>query len=80
MRESIPRQVDKKSGIPKEERAIWGSQGGDSGLGSSGRRKGQTSFFFFPFSTFLSLSHTKHYFFSLNPELIMTQQTIQALY
>ena len=25
MRESIPRQVDKKSGIPKEEKGIWGS-------------------------------------------------------
>ena len=23
MRESIPRQVDKKSGIPKEEKVIW---------------------------------------------------------
>ena len=55
MRESIPRQVDKKSGIPKEERAIWGSQGGDSGLGSSGRRKGQTSFFFFFFLSLHSL-------------------------
>ena len=28
MRESIPRQVDKKSGIPKEEREMWGSQRG----------------------------------------------------
>ena len=28
MRESIPRQVDKKSGVPKEERGVWGSQGG----------------------------------------------------
>ena len=36
MRESIPRQVDKKSGIPKEEKGsgalkaeigVWGSQG-----------------------------------------------------
>ena len=25
--ESMPRQVDKKSGVP-EERGIWGSQGG----------------------------------------------------
>ena len=28
MRESIPRQVDKKSRVPKEERGVWGSQGG----------------------------------------------------
>ena len=25
MRESIPRQVDKKSGVPEEEKGIWGS-------------------------------------------------------
>ena len=28
MRESIPRQVDKKSGVPEEERGVWNSQGG----------------------------------------------------
>ena len=28
LRESIPRQVDKKFGVPKEERGIWGSQVG----------------------------------------------------
>ena len=27
MRESIPRQVDKKSEVPKEERWVWNSQG-----------------------------------------------------
>ena len=32
LRESIPRQVDKKSGIPKEERGVWGSLRGDRGL------------------------------------------------
>ena len=26
--ESIPRQLDKKSGVPQEERRIWKSQGG----------------------------------------------------
>ena len=25
MRESIPRQVDKKSGVSEEERGVWGS-------------------------------------------------------
>ena len=25
MRESIPRQVDKKSGVPEDEKGIWGS-------------------------------------------------------
>ena len=44
MRESIPRQVDKKSQVPEEERGLWGSGGGNKGLKFS-RRKGQTSFF-----------------------------------
>ena len=29
MKESIPRQVDKKSGVPEEEKGVWGSQGGE---------------------------------------------------
>ena len=29
LRESVPRQVDKKSGVPKEERRVWNSQGGE---------------------------------------------------
>ena len=58
MRESIPRQVDKKFGVPKKETVVWGSQGGDRGLEISRRRKRQT---FFP-STFLSLSHIKCFF------------------
>ena len=59
MRESIPRQVDKKSGVPKEEKRgsgaleeeieVWNSQGG-------GKDK-----HFFP-TTFLSLSHIKHFY------------------
>ena len=63
LRESVPRQVDKKSGGPQGER----------GLEFSRRRKGQRSFFF---STFLSLSHIKH-FFPLRLELMITQQTTQ---
>ena len=59
VRESIPRQVDKKSRAPEEQKGVWGSQGGDRGLEFSKRRKGQTFFFF---STFLSLSHKKHFF------------------
>ena len=72
VRESIPRQVDKKSGVPKEAKGVCGSPGGDRGLEFSRRRKGQT---FFPF-TFLSLSHIKQ-FFSLSLELMITQQTTQ---
>ena len=44
MKESIPRQGDKKSGVPEEEKGVWGSQGGDRGLEFSRRRKGQTFF------------------------------------
>ena len=43
--ESIPRQTDKKSGVPEEKKGVWGSQGGDRGLEFSRRRKGQTSCF-----------------------------------
>ena len=43
LRESIPRQVDKKSGVPKEEKGVWGCQGGGRGLEFS-RRKGQAFF------------------------------------
>ena len=61
MRESIPRQVDKKS--PKE-RGVWTSQGG-----------GKDKHLFFP-STFVSLSHIK-LFFPLSLVLMITQQTTQ---
>ena len=35
VRESIPtqRQVDKKSGVPEEEKGVWGSQGGEKDKG-----------------------------------------------
>ena len=45
VRKPIPRQVDKKSGVPEEERGVWGSQREDRGLEFSRRRKGQTFFF-----------------------------------
>ena len=45
LRESIPRQVDKKSSIPEEEKGMWGSGSRDMGLEFSRRRKGQTSLF-----------------------------------
>ena len=64
MRESIPRQVDKKPGVPKEEKGIWNSQGGGKG-----------KYFFFPLYIPESYSHKK--FFTLNQELMITQQTIQ---
>ena len=74
MRESIPRQVDKKSGVPKEAKGVCGSPGGDRGLEFSRRRKGQTFFF----STFLILSHIKPFFFSLSLELI-TQLSLNSV-
>ena len=56
------RAVDKKSRVPEEEKVVWGSQGRDRVLEFSRRRKGHT-FFFYYFSTFLSLSHIKLFFF-----------------
>ena len=60
MRESVPRQVDNKSGVPEEEREgsgaleeeidIWNSQGG---------KKDKCLFFL---STFLSFSLIKYLF------------------
>ena len=41
LRESVPRQVGKKSGVPEERRGAWGSQGGDRGLEFSKRKKEQ---------------------------------------
>ena len=42
LRESVLRQVDKKSRVPKEEKGVWGARGGDRHLEFSRRRKGQT--------------------------------------
>ena len=49
MRESIPSQVDKKSGVLEEEKGVWISQGGDGVWNSQGGGKDKR---FFP--TFLS--------------------------
>ena len=65
VRESIPRQVDEKSGVPEEERGVWGSQGEE-----------KDKFFFS--STFLGLSHIKH-FFSLSLELMITQVSLNSV-
>ena len=62
LRESTTRHVDKKSGVPEEEKGVWDSQG-----------RGKDKHLFF--STFLSLSHI--IFFSLSLELMITQQTTQ---
>ena len=61
-----PRSPRRKegSGALEEEIGVWKSQGG---------RKDKGLFFS---STFLSLSHIKH-FFSLSPKLMITQQTTQ---
>ena len=43
-RESIPRQIDKKSGLPKEEKCVWIFEE-ERLLEFSRRRKGQTCLF-----------------------------------
>ena len=47
MRESIARYVDKKSGVPEEERKVWGSQEGHRVWSSQGGEKDRLFFFFF---------------------------------
>ena len=48
MRESIPRQIDKKFRVPKEEKGVWGSQSGNWGSGILKDEKRTNFFFFFP--------------------------------
>ena len=45
LKQLIPMEVDKKSGVYKEEKGVWGSQEGDRGTEFS-RRKAQMSYFF----------------------------------
>ena len=45
MRESIPRQVDKKSGIPKEEKVIWAHEAEVGFWNSQGGGKDKHIFF-----------------------------------
>ena len=54
LRESIPRQIDKKSRVPKEVIGVWDSWSGDRSLEFSRRRERQTFL-----SLFHSLSHFK---------------------
>ena len=57
VRKSISRQVDKKLGVPKEEKGVWGSQGGDRSLGFSRRRKGQMFFSKFLSKDYITIMH-----------------------
>ena len=59
LRESIPRQVGKKSGIPEKERGVWSSQGGEK----------DKLFVFF----YIDLSQSPKTLFSLSPESMITQ-------
>ena len=45
LRESIPRQVDKKSGVPEEEKGVPSSQGGDRVWSSQGEEKDMLFFY-----------------------------------
>ena len=59
LRESVPRQVDEKSGLPKG-RVLWGSWGGDKGLDWTSHAGGKDKFPAPP--TFLSLSCKKRFY------------------
>ena len=51
MRESIPRQIDKKFRVPKEEKGVWASGGGDGSpeIGDRSSQGGGKDNFFFPY-------------------------------
>ena len=68
------RSLIRSLGSLRRRKGSGGSQGGDRGLKFSKRRKGQTLF-----SIFLSLSHIKHFFFSLSLELMIAQQNNYSL-
>ena len=72
MRESIPRQVDKKSGIPKEERAMWGSQ--------RGRKNKHLFFFFFPLHSLVLVTKSGLFFFKSRTNDYTANNSIQTLY
>ena len=57
VRKSIPRQIDKKFRVPKEEKWVWCSQSGDWGSGILKEEKRTNFFFFFP-STILAAAAT----------------------
>jgi len=41
---SVPRQIDKKSGVPKDERGVWHSPGGYRVWSSQGGEKNKLFF------------------------------------
>ena len=55
VRKSIPRQIDKKFRVPKEEKWVWCSQSGDWGSGILKEEKRTNFFFFFPLQSLLLL-------------------------
>ena len=65
--ESIPRQIDKKSGVAKEEKRVWGSQGGDEVWNSQGGGKDKLEWsslvpcFKAKFSSLTSFTISSHY-------------------
>ena len=66
LRESVPRQIEKKSRVPKEEKGVWGSRSGDQGSGILKEEKRTNSF-----SLYIPQSITQ---LSLNSVLGIIQQ------
>ena len=61
MRESISRHVDKKSGVPKEEKGIWDSQSGDWESSILKEEKRTIFFFFFPLHSLVLVNYTTQF-------------------
>ena len=61
LRESIPRQVDKKSRVPKEEKGVWGSWSGDWASGILKEEKRTNFFFFLPLHSLVLVNYTTQF-------------------
>ena len=60
MRESIPRQIDKKSRVPKEEKGIWDSQSRDW-ESSILKEEKRTIFFFSPLHSLVLVNYSTQF-------------------
>ena len=68
LKQSICKQLDKKSMFPKEQNGVWGSQSPDMGLEFSSWREKQT--IFFP-SAFPQVLNFLVYLFLEDPGIVM---------
>ena len=61
VRESIPRQIDKKSRVPRKRKGVWGSRNGDLGVWNSQGGEKDKLFFFFPLHSLVLVTYTTQF-------------------